>query len=75
MTSTDRSGFTEMGFSWDADATVDSFTQFFPLAFNYLDNEPAVAKYAFFGAFSDGTAKDMIYPNGSLTEVGKLYIS
>lgn len=66
---------TEFGFSWDADATVDSFTQFLPLAFNYLDNEPAVAAYAFFGAFHSGTAKDMINADGTLTEVGELYVS
>jgi hypothetical protein len=41
----------------------------------YLDNEPAVAKYAFFGAFNSGTGKDMIAANGTLTALGKIYIS
>lgn len=33
-----------------------------------------VAKYAFFGAFYSGTAKDMIAADGTLTTVGKMYI-
>lgn len=33
-----------------------------------------VAKYAFFGAFHSGTAKDMIAADGTLTALGKLYI-
>ncbi|KAG8989253.1 hypothetical protein FRB94_008042 [Tulasnella sp. JGI-2019a] len=64
---------TEFGFSWDADATVDSFTQFLPLAMCYLDNTPQVAQYAFFGAFYSGTAKDMLTSTGALTTVGNLY--
>jgi hypothetical protein len=39
----------------------------------YLDSEPAVAKYAFFGAFYSGTGKDMITANGTLTNLGKIY--
>ncbi|KAG9018567.1 hypothetical protein FRB90_011396 [Tulasnella sp. 427] len=66
---------TEFGLDWDQYATVDSFTQFLPLAMSYLDSEPAVVKYAFFGAFHSGTAKDMLDANGQLTTVGKLYIS
>ena len=65
----------EFGFSWDADASVDSFTEFLPLAMDYLDNEDAVVAYAFFGAFHSGTAKDMITAQGTLTAVGELYVS
>ncbi|KAG8911349.1 ATP-dependent RNA helicase mtr4, partial [Tulasnella sp. 417] len=35
----------------------------------YLDNEPAVVKYAYFGAFYSGTAKDMLDANGQLTQI------
>ncbi|KAI0785952.1 hypothetical protein C8Q75DRAFT_773556, partial [Abortiporus biennis] len=66
---------TEFGFSWDEFATTDSFMQFLPLALDYLDNEPAVEAYAFFGAFHSGTAKDMINADGTLTDIGKLYVS
>ncbi|KAG9041087.1 hypothetical protein FS837_012756 [Tulasnella sp. UAMH 9824] len=66
---------TEFGLDWDQYATVDSWTQFLPLALSFLDNEPAVVKYAFFGAFYSNTAKDMLNANGQLTTVGKLYIS
>lgn len=65
----------EFGFSWDADATVESFLQFLPLAMDYLDNEEAVTAYAFFGAFHSGTAKDMITATGTLTPIGELYVS
>ncbi|KIO31303.1 glycoside hydrolase family 128 protein [Tulasnella calospora MUT 4182] len=66
---------TEFGLAWDQYATVDSFLQFLPLALSYLDSEPAVVKYAYFGAFYSNTAKDMLNANGQLTQVGKLYIS
>ncbi|KAG8878499.1 hypothetical protein FRB98_006108 [Tulasnella sp. 332] len=46
---------TEIGLSWDQYATTDSWNQFLPLALQILDNEPLMAKYAFFGAFYDGT--------------------
>ncbi|KAG8872198.1 hypothetical protein FRB97_007891 [Tulasnella sp. 331] len=39
----------------------------------YLDNTPQIAQYAFFGAFYDGTAKDMLTSTGALTTVGNLY--
>jgi hypothetical protein len=41
----------------------------------FLDSEPQVAGYSWFGAFSDGTAKNLIGTNGSLTELGQLYVS
>lgn len=66
---------TEFGFSWDADASVDSFLQFLPLAMDYLDSTPEVVAYSFFGAFHSGTPKDMINADGTLTDVGKLYVS
>ncbi|KAG8915162.1 hypothetical protein FRC01_003764, partial [Tulasnella sp. 417] len=59
---------TEFGLEWDQYATVDSFTQFLPLAMSYMDNEPAIVKYAFFGAFHSGTAKDMLTSTGQLTQ-------
>jgi hypothetical protein len=42
---------------------------------DYLDNEPAIVKYAFFGAFYSGTPKDMITSDGKLSQLGKMYIS
>jgi hypothetical protein len=52
-----------------------STNQLFNFVPGYLDGEPAVAKYAFFGAFNSGTGKDMIAANGTLTTLGKMYIS
>ncbi|KAJ7795660.1 hypothetical protein B0H14DRAFT_2532203 [Mycena olivaceomarginata] len=66
---------TEFGLAWDADAQASNYEEFLPLALSYLDSEPAVAKYAFFGAFNSGTGKDMIAANGTLTALGKIYIS
>ncbi|KAJ7359839.1 hypothetical protein DFH08DRAFT_921830 [Mycena albidolilacea] len=66
---------TEFGLAWDADAQASNYQEFLPLALSYLDSEPAVAKYAFFGAFNSGTGKDMIAANGTLTTLGKMYIS
>ncbi|KAK7055314.1 glycoside hydrolase family 128 protein [Favolaschia claudopus] len=66
---------TEFGLAWDADAQASNYLEFLPLALSYLDSEPAVAKYAFFGAFHSGTGKDMINANGTLTDLGKLYVS
>ncbi|KAJ7896639.1 glycosyl hydrolase catalytic core-domain-containing protein [Mycena olivaceomarginata] len=66
---------TEFGLAWDADAQASDYEEFLPLALSYLDSEPSVAKYAFFGAFNSGTGKDMIAANGTLTALGKMYIS
>ncbi|KAF7351501.1 Glycoside hydrolase family 128 protein [Mycena sanguinolenta] len=66
---------TEFGLSWDAQAQASDYEEFLPLALSYLDSEPAVAKYAFFGAFHSGTGKDMIAANGTLTALGQIYIS
>jgi hypothetical protein len=41
----------------------------------WLDSQPLVSKYSWFGAFQDGTAKDMIGTNGSLTWLGQMYVS
>ncbi|KAG8927202.1 hypothetical protein FRC02_008409 [Tulasnella sp. 418] len=65
---------TEFGLAWDAQAQAANYLEFLPLALAYLDSEPAVAKYAFFGAFYSGTGKDMLNSSGQLTDVGKLYI-
>ncbi|KAJ7772819.1 hypothetical protein B0H14DRAFT_3589234 [Mycena olivaceomarginata] len=55
---------TEFGLAWDADAQASNYEGISsPLALSYLDGEPAVAKYAFFGAFNSGTGKDMIAAN------------
>ncbi|KAJ7888187.1 hypothetical protein B0H14DRAFT_3430377 [Mycena olivaceomarginata] len=64
---------TEFGLAWDADAQASDYEEFLPS--RYLDSEPSVAKYAFFGAFNSGTGKDMIAANGTLTALGKMYIS
>lgn len=66
---------TEFGLAWDQYATVDSYLEFLPLALAYLDSEPAIAKYAYFGAFYSNTSKDMLDANGQLTQIGQLYIS
>ncbi|KAF7360054.1 Glycoside hydrolase family 128 protein [Mycena venus] len=66
---------TEFGLAWDADAQASNYLEFLPLALSYLDSEPAVAKYAFFGAFHSGTGKDMIAADGTLTDLGKIYVS
>ncbi|KAJ7500614.1 glycosyl hydrolase catalytic core-domain-containing protein [Mycena galericulata] len=66
---------TEFGLSWDSTAQASNYEQFMPLALSYLDSEPAVAKYAFFGAFNSGTGKDMIAANGTLTELGEMYVT
>ncbi|KAJ7032550.1 glycosyl hydrolase catalytic core-domain-containing protein [Mycena alexandri] len=66
---------TEFGLSWDADAQASNYEEFLPLALIYLDGEPAVAKYAFFGAFHSGTGKDMIAANGTLTTLGQMYVT
>ncbi|KAJ6492505.1 hypothetical protein C8R47DRAFT_1176741 [Mycena vitilis] len=66
---------TEFGLAWDSDAQASNYEEFLPLALSYLDSEPAVAKYAFFGAFNSGTGKDMIAANGTLTNLGKMYVS
>ncbi|KAJ7073579.1 hypothetical protein C8F01DRAFT_1241873 [Mycena amicta] len=66
---------TEFGLAWDSDAQASNYEEFLPLALSYLDSEPAVAKYAFFGAFHSGTGKDMIAANGTLTNLGKIYVS
>jgi hypothetical protein len=41
----------------------------------HLDSELAVAKYAFFCAFHSGTGKEMIAADGTLTDLGKIYVS
>ncbi|KAF7351503.1 Glycoside hydrolase family 128 protein [Mycena sanguinolenta] len=66
---------TEFGLAWDAQAQASNYEEFLPLALSYLDSEPAVAKYAFFGAFYSGTGKDMIAANGTLTALGQIYTS
>ncbi|KAJ7738795.1 glycosyl hydrolase catalytic core-domain-containing protein [Mycena metata] len=66
---------TEFGLSWDNEAQVSDYESFLSLALSYLDSEPAVAKYAFFGAFYSGTSKDMITANGTLTTLGQMYVT
>ncbi|KAG8944033.1 hypothetical protein FRC04_002228 [Tulasnella sp. 424] len=66
---------TEFGLDWDQYATVDSYTQFLPLAFSYLDNEPAVAKYAFFGAFYSGTGALRVPENAAASYRPSLAVS
>ncbi|KAG8960212.1 hypothetical protein FRC03_006905, partial [Tulasnella sp. 419] len=65
---------TEFGLAWDAQAQASNYLEFLPLAYEYLDSEPAVKKYAYFGAFHSNTGKDMLNSTGQLTDVGKLYI-
>ncbi|KAJ7138650.1 hypothetical protein C8R46DRAFT_1137465 [Mycena filopes] len=67
----------EFGLAWDSDAQASNYEEFLPLRLptGYLDSEPAVAKYAFFGAFHCGTGKDMIAADGTLTNLGKMYVS
>ncbi|KAF8169959.1 hypothetical protein K438DRAFT_1486793, partial [Mycena galopus ATCC 62051] len=65
---------TEFGLSWAPPPEASNYEQFLPLALSYLDNEPAVAKYAFFGAFYSGGAEDMINLNGTLSPLGQIYI-
>ncbi|KZV86831.1 hypothetical protein EXIGLDRAFT_217035 [Exidia glandulosa HHB12029] len=64
---------TEFGLSWDAQAS--NYEEFLPLALTYLDNEPAIERYAFFGAFHSGAGWDMLNADGSLTSLGKMYVS
>lgn len=63
---------TEFGLSWDAQAA--NYEEFLPLALQQLDAEPAIERYAFFGAFHSDQGWDMLDANGALTTLGRLYV-
>ncbi|KAJ7683170.1 glycosyl hydrolase catalytic core-domain-containing protein [Mycena olivaceomarginata] len=58
---------TEFGLAWDAIKLLGVPPPRF--------DELAVAKYAFFCAFHSGTGKEMIAADGTLTDLGKIYVS
>ncbi|KAI0267652.1 glycosyl hydrolase catalytic core-domain-containing protein [Gloeopeniophorella convolvens] len=65
---------TEFALGWvGGQPTVDNYLQFLPLALQYLDSTPQVAKYSFFGAFHDGNPWQFFNADGTLTALGQLY--
>ncbi|KAJ7678763.1 glycosyl hydrolase catalytic core-domain-containing protein [Mycena rosella] len=63
---------TEFGLSWDADAQASNYEEFLPLA---LTSQQSPSTPSLGRSTVSGTGKNMIAADGTLTDLGKMYIA